>query len=298
MKIGWIAPKNTIEEIKWVSSFFSQPTEPYHPKSFYDVVIFLNITSEAHRIRSAGTTKICAIGMEPYNKWPLNYDASTLSICDLVIGYRNFAGSSYTGEFEKFRFFAGAESDMRARFVAAKSAIRTHDFVLFARHDPNIRLLIGERLARHRSLLLGPLFNRSVVDKMEEQSRCRYEWITENEINDYYVSEKVAQALLAGCVPIYYGCTNVANDIDPELFINVHLFGDPRDPEVIDRVIAHCLSPGVYERIHERILRCGEDFLTKPYSIESALVRPLSSRLESWRQAGFRARRTSWWRRF
>jgi hypothetical protein len=214
------------------------------------------------------------------------------------MGYRNFAGPGFRGEFATFHFFADREDSLRTRFRAHIDAPRTHDFILFARHDPNHRRAIAERLAAHDALLLGPLFGNTVGDKLEEQRHCRFEWITENEINGYYFSEKVPQALAAGCVPVYFGCTSARDHVEPDLYVDVHEFGDPADPAVIDRVIEHCLSPGVYEKMHAAIRARAEALLISRFSIESALVRPVAERIERWSAEGFRARREPWWRRW
>lgn len=56
-----------------------------------------------------------------------------------------------------------------------------------------------------------------------------------NECSPGYTSEKIYHAMLADCIPIYWGNPLVHKDFNPKSFINVHEFRSPK--EAIDRVI-------------------------------------------------------------
>jgi hypothetical protein len=43
----------------------------------------------------------------------------------------------------------------------------------------------------------------------------------ENESTDYYLTEKIGNAYLAGCIPIYWGMKNIENIINPKCFIHI-----------------------------------------------------------------------------
>src|SRR5262245_19118100 len=150
--------------------------------------------------------------MEP-SSYTYNYDPLLLKRSDRYMGYANFAGSDYSGKYERYTFPVATEEVIKREFPISMKAHRDADFCTFANHDPNIRLEIARALEEHRSILAGPLFGSRVESKLAIQRRSRFEFITENAINDYYVSEKLGQAILGGCVPVYYGCTRIKHKV-------------------------------------------------------------------------------------
>jgi hypothetical protein len=291
VKIGFIAPKNSPQERAWLASFFPFPVEEYQRGRLYDAVIFWNLTPEAARIKAVANTLVCAVGVEPDWLWPANYDPELLRHCDYYSAYRNFADARFKGVFRRFVYFADSEERIRSIFRQAIQTERLHDFVLFARHDPNIRRRIGEALRGQKAVLAGPLFNQPVADKAALQRTCRFEFITENAINDWYMSEKLPQSIVAGCVPVYHGCTRAGERVDPSLFIDLRAFGDPEAPSTLDAVVRHCLAGGTYERYFGRIQQVGERYLTESFSLEKNLVQPLADFIHHAVSMGFHPRR-------
>jgi len=95
-----------------------------------------------------------------------------------------------------------------------------------------------ERLAfleRLRAKTPFDLFGRGfqpIGDKWNGIAPYRYSLAVENFSGHYYWSEKLADCFLAWTMPIYFGCTNLAEFFPPESFISI----DIREPDAVDRV--------------------------------------------------------------
>jgi len=56
----------------------------------------------------------------------------------------------------------------------------------------------------------------------------------ENQELPYYLTEKLGNAYLAGCIPIYWGCTTVPNFLNLEAFI--HVTSDDTFEDIYNRI--------------------------------------------------------------
>lgn len=85
--------------------------------------------------------------------------------------------------------------------------------------------------------------------KMEFIRRHKFVICFENASHPGYVTEKIADAMEARCIPIYWGSADVARDFNPKSFINVSDFPS------IDHAIAHIVrvdnDPSLYRAILE-----------------------------------------------
>ena len=293
LKVGVIAPKNTQGETDWLISNINASAEPYRRGFNYDIVCFVNLTDEVRTIKSQTDCQIMAVCMEPEYTLKINYDSNLLKHCNFYMGYRNFAGNDFSGEFKQFIFPAATIVEVEHQFEINLQSKRTYDFFIVANHDPNIRKAIGSSIRKHKSLLKGPLFNTPKCIKLPFQRQCRFEFITENDINDYYFSEKLAQAIFAGCVPVYYGCKKIKDHIPNDLFIDLHDWPINENESCIEEVIKFCLKPGVYERYFENIKAHGRDFLLKHSTWDINVFKPLNDYLLRLEEDGFRSRRKS-----
>lgn len=61
------------------------------------------------------------------------------------------------------------------------------------------------------------------------QKKFRFAIVFENEAIRGYVTEKIMNPLLAGCIPIYYGAPDITRWINPECFIHVRDFANWQD---------------------------------------------------------------------
>ncbi len=96
------------------------------------------------------------------------------------------------------------------------------------------------RLNRRRRVDSGGRhFNNTggaVGDKMALLRECRFNLAFENSRSPGYITEKLVEPLLAGCIPIYWGAPDVREDFNPECMVNVSDFRDADD------AIEHILS--------------------------------------------------------
>jgi alpha(1,3/1,4) fucosyltransferase len=58
-------------------------------------------------------------------------------------------------------------------------------------------------------------------DKLEKLKEYKYSLVFENLNSSYYVTEKIFDSLKAGCIPIYYGCSEVNHLVPEHLFIRI-----------------------------------------------------------------------------
>ena len=62
-----------------------------------------------------------------------------------------------------------------------------------------------------------------VADKWDALAPYRYTIVIENFRNSYYWSEKIADSLLAGTIPFYYGCTRIHDYFPPEVVVPIDI---------------------------------------------------------------------------
>jgi hypothetical protein len=296
LSLGLIAPKNTPEFCRLFFNFLKNVhCEIYERGGRYDLVWFLNATEELRFIKQNTTTKTLVVGMEPPS-YVFNYDPSLLRLSDRYMGYRNFAGSDYAGKYESFIFPINSEEVIKREFPLSMEAHRDINFCLFANHDPNIRGEIAQALGKQSNILAGPFFANRVENKLAVQRRCRFEFITENIINHYYISEKLGQAILGGCVPVYYGCTDIKQKVPPDFFVDLHDFENKSGSIEIAEAIRFCLSSGLHEAKSAEIRKRGYEFLLER-SWENALFKPIQRFIDDLNRAGWRCeRRNAVWR--
>lgn len=72
--------------------------------------------------------------------------------------------------------------------------------------------------------------------KIQLIKNYRFNVCFENSITDGYVTEKLLEAKVAGCIPIYYGDVSVANDFNEKCFVNYNRFSSPS--ELLEEIIS------------------------------------------------------------
>jgi hypothetical protein len=78
----------------------------------------------------------------------------------------------------------------------------------------------------------GKVFNNPVDDKIKTLQKYRWNICFENTIQDGYVTEKLLQAKIAGCIPLYYG--PISDDFNIKCFIQTD---DYSEDELFDLVV-------------------------------------------------------------
>ena len=121
------------------------------------------------------------------------------------------------------------------------------------------RLEFAKRLKTHFGDKID-LFGRGlgeVEDKWDALADYRYHVAMENSAVDHYWTEKLADAFLAGCHPIYYGCPNVTDYFPPGSLTSI----DINNPEKAIAVIEGCIEQNRYESSKQKIWEAREKIL-------------------------------------
>jgi alpha(1,3/1,4) fucosyltransferase len=116
-------------------------------------------------------------------------------------------------------------------------------FTSYGNKKTTLRLDFFHRLSRYRKVdSAGKYLNnigRSVpfgIDsKLAFMRSYKFYMAFENESMPGYTTEKIAEAMAARCLPIYWGNPEVAKDFNPKSFLNYHDF--PNEEALIDRII-------------------------------------------------------------
>ncbi len=120
------------------------------------------------------------------------------------------------------------------------------------------RLAFLDRLADAAEFdLLGREF-RPIEDKWDGLAPYRYSLAVENFSGPYYWTEKLADCFLAWTMPIYFGCTNLAEYFPPESYIAI----DIRDPDAPERV-REAIASGLWRRNRDAIAESRERVLER-----------------------------------
>ena len=84
--------------------------------------------------------------------------------------------------------------------------------------------------------------------KLDYIASYRFTIAFENVSADHYLTEKILHALLAGSIPVYWGCPQVAEYYNPDAFVNCHAFDSFE--EAVERVLALDMDAGRREAMH------------------------------------------------
>jgi hypothetical protein len=99
---------------------------------------------------------------------------------------------------------------------------------------------------------------RDFDQKWDVLAPYRYAIVLENFAGDDFLTEKLPDALLAYCFPIYYGCTNVDRYLADDATLRI----DIDNPEAsLEAVAALIETPGEYERRLDGIARARQYYL-------------------------------------
>ena len=112
------------------------------------------------------------------------------------------------------------------------------------------------RIDRLRTQIYGykpfPSFYGSIEDKASVYSVSKFAFCYENTKNlENYITEKIFDAMMAGCVPVYWGANNVGDYIPKGCYIDRRLFRDNAELYAFLKSI----HPEEYLRYQEAILQ-------------------------------------------
>jgi alpha(1,3/1,4) fucosyltransferase len=94
-----------------------------------------------------------------------------------------------------------------------------------------------------------------VEDKLEFISKSKFNIAFENYSSSGYTTEKIFEAFVANCIPIYWGNPNVDTDFNEKAFINVHKY------KTVDEAIAYIKYLDTNDEAYKSVLRepCFQD---------------------------------------
>jgi hypothetical protein len=82
----------------------------------------------------------------------------------------------------------------------------------------------------------GSHYKGEIADKWDGLADYRYSLAIENYSGPNYFSEKITDALLAWCMPIYWGCTNLSDYLPEDSFVRIDIEDDDAPERVRDIV--------------------------------------------------------------
>jgi hypothetical protein len=141
-----------------------------------------------------------------------------------------------------------------------------------------LRMAFLERLVRDEPKLLdlygrgdfsGPHYHGEVEDKWDGLENYRYSLAIENYSGPNYFSEKLTDALLAWCMPIYWGCTNLGEYLPENSFVRIDI-EDKNAPERVREIVNSDLREQNLDAIAEARRRLLDEYQIWP-TVESAI---------------------------
>jgi hypothetical protein len=115
------------------------------------------------------------------------------------------------------------------------------------------RLAFVRELARQVPVEIFGRGFRSLEDKWDGLAPFRFSFAIENSQHAHYWTEKFSDCVLAGTIPIYHGCPNIADYFAADAYVPLNIHDVPNAVEVINLLLQN--SEREYERrlsaVHE-----------------------------------------------
>jgi hypothetical protein len=110
-----------------------------------------------------------------------------------------------------------------------------------------------------------PSYRGEVRDKACVMRRSKFAYCYENTLGpDNYITEKIFDSFLSGCVPVYWGAENVLEHIPAECFIDRRQF---RDTAAVHQHLL-AITPEEFEGYQRNIMHFLRNGMAKPFSAE------------------------------
>jgi hypothetical protein len=135
------------------------------------------------------------------------------------------------------------------------------------------RIEVAQKLDSYKPVHgYGKVFGRPYSGcKVDLISKYRYNICFENSIYPGYITEKLLEAKVAGCIPIYYGSDTVNTDFNPNCFINYNKFGNPS--ELLEEIIKIENERSLFDSLVSQKLFDQEPNLDSVYSFLSKALK-------------------------
>ena len=131
-----------------------------------------------------------------------------------------------------FNYFNKNENySERMRAVAELSNNQFIDLYGNGWSKPGIKMLLNPIYIRHKSKIKS-VYKGVAVSKESCYSKYDFAICFENQDSEGYITEKIFDCLLAGCIPIYKGACNINDYIPSECYIDFNNFGSYSELEI------------------------------------------------------------------
>jgi hypothetical protein len=102
-----------------------------------------------------------------------------------------------------------------------------------------------EVISKHKNKIDGLFGNgyQFIQNKIEGLKDYRFHIVIENIQNDYYFSEKLIDALITGCIPIYFGMDSIGNYFDKRGILSF------KNMEGLNNILNTCVNEDYYNMI-------------------------------------------------
>lgn len=134
---------------------------------------------------------------------------------------------------------------------------------------PGILDLFGKNVGRFDLSTISD-YKGPIKDKWDGLAPYRYSFVFENTAEKNYFSEKFADAILAGCMPIYWGCTNLSDFFPEDSFVEL----DTTKDEAVNTVMEIINSD--YREQHLAALEKAKDLILNKYQVWPTLHRVIN----------------------
>ena len=124
------------------------------------------------------------------------------------------------------------------------------------------------------------LFGRGlneIEDKWDALADYRYHVAIENSEVNHYWTEKISDAFLAGCHPIYHGCPNIAQYFSPDSFTVINI----NEPEKAIATIESCIEQDRYASSRQWIWESRERVLDQ-YNLFPMIADYIAKDMQRW----------------
>jgi len=129
-----------------------------------------------------------------------------------------------------------------------------------------IRRSLSSLRAKHFGYIPFPSYHGEVCDKSSIMRRSKYSYCYENTQGpDNYITEKIFDSFLSGCVPVYWGADNVLKYIPEDCFVDRRNF---KDTAAVHEFLLS-ISPEDYARYQSNILGFFAGDAARMFSVES-----------------------------
>lgn len=148
---------------------------------------------------------------------------------------RNFSSDKYLTSNDLMNIDFSNKSKLISVITSNKTLSKGHrkrlDFVMY------LKSILGDQLE-----IFGSGFN-DIADKMDALKDFKYTIVIENSQHPHYWTEKLADAFLCECYPLYYGCPNIYDYFKKESLMVINI----EDFISTSEIIVKALESDLYE---------------------------------------------------